>query len=191
MFSSSGSFKPVGGDCKPLANRRPKKQSKKPAQVLFPNADPVKWENPLEVPYNDGEVLKEVVDAMGECHKKVYSLMITINASDQNMAKYTPKEMSQDMRDTFKRMRCKLSVILVGEYSKKMRWHYHGLINVENVDILDRVKRTVVRRYGNTLTELIKDQVAVVDYMFKQYTKKDLTVFYPWNDSKCFVQVNK
>lgn len=77
-----------------------------------------------------------------------------------------------------------LAFYIVGEYSDKFRWHYHGLIKVKDVKTLDKIKRKLQDKIGRVVVEQIRNVPQYLEYMFKQYTRNDK--FYNWERKKCY-----
>lgn len=80
-----------------------------------------------------------------------------------------------------------LDLYIVGEYSPKHRWHYHGIIKVTNIEILNKIKKKLSHMIGRTVTEQIKHEPNYIDYMYKQYTDIDNGYFFEWDRQKCYL----
>lgn len=81
-------------------------------------------------------------------------------------------------------------LVLVGEYSPgNFRWHYHGMMLCDNINVVMSIKHRLNKLIGRTITEQVKDTVLYTNYMFKSYecdTHKD---FYDWDKKECYLEV--
>lgn len=123
---------------------------------------------------------------------------IGISPTDQVLAKYKRGEITQLIFKLFKNSKTRavegtlvpeapVSLSLVGEYSPKFRWHYHGILKVKDVTVLERFKRRITRVIGRCVFEQIHHYNEYIDYMFKQY-KNDPFHYYPWDKKECYIQ---
>lgn len=127
---------------------------------------------------------------------------IGISPPDSILDKYTRKEITDLIRVFFKRVRARgsdgrivpiapLALDLVGEYSPKHRWHYHGIIKVSNIVVLDSIKARCRKLFGRTITEQINNTSNYINYMFKQYECPEHFLFYPWVKEECYIHIDK
>lgn len=84
-----------------------------------------------------------------------------------------------------------LSVQLIGEYSPKHRWHYHGIIKVQDIRILDYIRRRITAKIGRCQTEQIRNTKDYINYMFKQYESPEFGLYYPFIENECYININK
>lgn len=135
--------------------------------------------------------LKQSIDTDGVC--------IGISPNDGILNKHTRGELTEFIQKLFERMRIKgvdghlnpikpLVLVLVGEYSPKHRWHYHGIIKVNNIVTLDKIKKKINQIIGRCITEQIRNDESYIDYMFKQYIGDDSN-YYVWNKDECYIEV--
>lgn len=147
------------------------------------------------------KMLLEVALIKEDIHKH-YScgVAIGISPTDTVLQKYDRGEITKSIESIFKRAsnrrpgapesRGRFDAILVGEYSPQFRWHYHGILIVENVLILEKVKRILNKLIGRTIVEQINNVPRYVEYMFKQYDNTTYGTYYPWNVMECIVRYN-
>lgn len=140
-----------------------------------------------------------------KCRMSVDSggVAIGISPRDSILEKYTRGEITNMIYKIFKRIRARgsdgglvaiapLTLHLVGEYSPRHRWHYHGTITVENIVILDKIKKRINTTIGRVVTEQITNENNYINYMFKQYTNTDiLSTYFPWNRDECYIHVHR
>lgn len=119
-----------------------------------------------------------------------WGVCIGISPRDDILNKYKRSEINNIIYKIFKRLRerdgvtgalapvARLSLVLVGEYSDKLRWHYHGLVNVKNIDTLERVKRILQRSIGRVDTQLLRDYNKYKAYMFKRVDDNKASGFF-------------
>lgn len=131
----------------------------------------------------------------------VYGVAIGISPKDEVLKQFTRGEITHLINKIFKRMRIRgsdgtndivrpiapLILTLVGEYSPKHRWHYHGLIFVKNIEILQYIKKRLTKVIGRTVTENIRCVHTYVDYMFKSYECDDHKDFMLWVKDDCYL----
>lgn len=121
---------------------------------------------------------------------------IGISPSDKTLQEYDRGEITDMIIRTIKRMRYRgsdgrlvpiapLHLIIVGEYSPQHRWHYHGIIKVNNIVILDKIKKRLNQVIGRTVTEMIMNAERYDKYMFKQYIA-DENNYYVWSKEDCY-----
>lgn len=105
---------------------------------------------------------------------------IGISPSDDTLKKYSIEEINTRIQRYLMRQRESGIVfakgegmpppaLLIGEYSNKHRWHYHGVIFVKDIKTLDKIKRGLNNTIGRCVTEEIKYVESYVNYCFKQY----------------------
>lgn len=133
-----------------------------------------------------------------EIRDKIVEDGVAIGISpDDNMLKNNRTKVTEIIFNMFKKFRVKtegrmipppLSITLIGEYSNSHRWHYHGIIKVTDIIILDKIKRMIKRRVGRCVTEQIRNVPLYIDYMFKQYNNPQS--FYPFTSS-CYLQIDR
>lgn len=127
---------------------------------------------------------------------------IGISPSDSIINKYTRGEITDTLIKIFKRIRVRgsdgalvpvapLALHLVGEYSQKHRWHYHGIIKVDNILILDKIKKRLHQVVGRVVTEQIRNEEQYIDYMFKQYECMEHGDYYCWDPKECYIHIHK
>jgi len=127
-------------------------------------------------------------------------VVIGISPPDSLLNQHTRGEITNLIRIFFNRMRERredgalcpifpLSLYLVGEYSPKHRWHYHGIIKVNNILVLDKIKRRCQKLFGRTITEQMNNSVNYINYMFKQYECPEHGTYYPWQKEECYIHV--
>jgi len=142
------------------------------------------------------EIIKEDID------EYTAGVAIGISPTDKILNELSRGEITQLLTKIFMRIRMRgsdgraepiapLSLLLVGEFSPKFRWHYHGLLKVNDVTTLDYIKRRLNKVIGRTVTEQINNTVNYVNYMFKQYECPEHGYFYNWNIKECLVRVDK
>jgi len=126
---------------------------------------------------------------------------IGISPSDKTLNEYTRGEITHIIRVTFNRLRARgsdgvlvpvapLALHLTGEYSPQHRWHYHGIIKVNNIVTLDRIKKRLNKLIGRTVTEQINNTENYINYMFKQYIS-DENNYYMWDKDECYIHVDR
>lgn len=139
------------------------------------------------------------------CHDSIDvngGVAIGISPTDSILDKYTREELTATITKILQRMRMRgsdgrlvpvapLSLILVGEYSEKHRWHYHGIIKVNNVVILDSIKRKLRQIVGRTITEEIREDEKYIDYMFKTYLCPEHGDWYVWDREACYTKIER
>lgn len=127
---------------------------------------------------------------------------IGISPTDAILNKYDRVEITNVIIKIFKRIRARdrdgalrpitpLAVHLVGEYSDKHRWHYHGIIKVDNILILDKIKKRIHQVIGRCVTEQIRNEEQYIDYMFKQYECQAHGDYYCWDPKECYIHIHK
>lgn len=105
---------------------------------------------------------------------------IGISPSDDTLKRYSIEEINSRILKYLMRQRevgivfakgegMPPPALLVGEYSNKHRWHYHGVIIVKNIKTLDKIKRGLNNSIGRCVTEEISYVESYVNYCFKQY----------------------
>lgn len=112
-----------------------------------------------------------------QAHDKLDDLVngcvaIGISPTDTIIQNNTHDGINAIVKRIMKRRRIKFFV--VGEWSPKHRWHYHGIVDVRNtiydsMKTLDLLKKSLTRQIGRTQTEQIQNEPAYVDYMLKCY----------------------
>jgi len=123
-------------------------------------------------------------------------ISIGISPSDVTLDKYERGEITNMIRNMFKRMRASdgqglsLTLILVGEYSPVHRWHYHGVLKVKNIKIVERIRKKLNTLIGRTVTEQIRNTELYKDYMFKQYIADDMD-YYMWDSKECYINISR
>lgn len=126
---------------------------------------------------------------------------IGISPNDDVLHRFNKGEISHNLYKIFKNGKARGSngalvpeapvwVCLVGEYSPSFRWHYHGILRVANVDVLERFKKRIQRLIGRCVCEQIRNYNEYVKYLFKQYLE-DQQNFYPWNKDICYVEFKR
>lgn len=147
---------------------------------------------------------KALQDAI-QCRHSVNpeGVAIGISPCDNIIDKYSRGEITDLIYRLFKKIRARgsdggrmvpiapLALFLVGEYSPKHRWHYHGIIKVDNIVILDKIKKRINRVIGRCVTEDIRDTEKYIDYMFKQYTDATHSHYYVWDSKECYIHYQK
>lgn len=132
----------------------------------------------------------------------VQGVVIGISPTDKMLNDHTRGEITNYITNIFKRIRIRdetgvlvpvhpLSALLVGEYSNKHRWHYHGWLKVDNIKILEAIKKKLRSKVGRTITESVGNAVYYTNYMFKQYECPDHGYYYQWDNKECIVRVDK
>jgi len=139
-----------------------------------------------------------------DCKDKIErgGVAIGISPTDTILNKFDRGEITEMITKIFKRIRVRgsegalvplapLTLHMVGEYSPKHRWHYHGLINVENIIVLDKLKKRLNTVIGRVVTECIRNEEQYIDYMFKQYECIEHGDYYKWDRKECFIHVHR
>ena len=71
--------------------------------------------------------------------------------------------------------------LLVGEYSRQHRWHYHGAILCRQIETLNRIKRYFNNKLGRTKTAQISYVESYVNYCFKSYEDDPQDMLKSWH----------
>lgn len=143
----------------------------------------------------------EISSIIDSLNAESYAVAIGISPTDSWLNDHPRLESSLCIHKMFSYMRKRessgalvpvapLSLVLVGEYSDKHRWHYHGMIYVKNIVVLDSIKRTIQKKVGRVVTELIKDKESYINYMFKQYVGDEMD-YYVWDRQACFIMIDR
>lgn len=148
------------------------------------------------------KTLGEIRDIRAGIGDLVHGVAIGISPTDKVLNEYNRGEITNIINRMFKSMRMRgsdgalspiapLSLLLVGEYSPKHRWHYHGIIKVNNITTLEAIKKRLRKSIGRTVTECINDTENYVDYMFKQYECPKHGMYYDWNKKECTIMMQR
>lgn len=148
------------------------------------------------------KMLGEIEEIKMRSDRYTKGVAIGISPNDNMLNHYKRGQITDIITGIFKKLRAKgsdgrivpiapVALLLVGEYSPKHRWHYHGLIVVDNIVILEKIKRKINNIIGRTVTEQINNVVAYINYMFKQYECPSHGLYYVWNKKECVIEYNK
>lgn len=151
----------------------------------------------------------ELKDVLNDTMK--HGCAIGISPRDDVLNKFSRGEITHIIKSIFKRMRIRslvaskmsltadahpplshpITLALVGEYSESHRWHYHGIILIDNIVLLSNLKKRISKFVGRTVSETIRNVPNYIDYMFKQYECDEHGSFYDWDRKECYLEVIK
>lgn len=126
---------------------------------------------------------------------------IGISPNDSILEKYSRGEITDILYNMFDGMRVRgsdgglvpiapLTLTLVGEYSPKHRWHYHGIINVTDIKTLEKIKSRIRTKIGRVITEQINNTENYKRYIFKLYLNTKDRTYFCWDKKECYIHVS-
>lgn len=148
------------------------------------------------------KTLAEICEIKCNANDYISGMAIGISPTDKVLNQFNRGEITMLITKIFKTIRERgvdgavrpigpLSLLLIGEHSPSHRWHYHGLIKVNNIVTLDHIKKRLTRVIGRTVTEQINNTENYLNYMFKQYECPKFGMFYKWDIKDCMIRMIK